>query len=145
MTICVFKRDCILGGVVDDEMRLNELGRSVADCLNWLTRQYAYVDLDECVVMPNHVHAILVLTGGSRSASGKTKTLSSLVGAFKSRSTSCINGIRGTRGAKLWQRGFYEHVIRDETDFERIRRYIRDNPAAWASDEENPATTRSGN
>ncbi len=142
VTVCVSNRDCILGRVVNDQMRLNSLGQTVADSLIWLARQYPYVELDECVVMPNHVHAILVLTGGSQNAPGRIKTLGSLVAAFKSRSASSINTVRTTRGVRVWQRGFYEHVVRDETDLERIRSYIRDNPAGWASDDENPAARK---
>jgi putative transposase len=61
-----------------------------------------------------------------------------MVGSFKSAAARRINMLRGTRGAPVWQRGFYEHVVRDEEDLDRIRGYIEANPQRWSEDEENP-------
>jgi len=66
------------------------------------------------------------------------KPLGRLVGAFKTVSTKKINLLRDTEGEVLWQRNYYEHIIRDDNDFNRIYHYIEDNPAAWSLDEENP-------
>jgi REP element-mobilizing transposase RayT len=106
--------------------------------------------------MPNHMHGILFLHGERPSAGtvGATHasplrapvrpsgpaaaSLSAIVGAFKAASTRLINRQRGSAGAPVWQRGFYEHVIRNEADLHRIRRYIEENPLRWAEDEENP-------
>ena len=111
----------------------------------WLSSQYGYVDLDEYVVMPNHMHGILVITddgrGGSRTApttDAKRKSVGRLIGAFKTVSTKRINEIRKTPGAKLWQRNYYEHIIRNDDDLNRIRHYIADNPLRWDQDPENP-------
>jgi REP element-mobilizing transposase RayT len=62
-----------------------------------------------------------------------------VVRAFKSSTTKRINAIRNTNGIPVWQRNYYEHVIRSEDDLMRIRQYIRDNPAKWADDPDNPA------
>jgi REP element-mobilizing transposase RayT len=62
-----------------------------------------------------------------------------LIGAFKTISTKQINALRGSPGAPLWQRNYYERIIRDENELDRIRCYIQDNPAAWDIDRENPA------
>jgi len=68
--------------------------------------------------------------------------LSTIVGSFKSASSRLINTLRGTPGAPLWQRGFYDHVVRNDDDLARIREYIATNPLRWSLDEENPAATQ---
>jgi putative transposase len=167
VTLCVQNREVgalreaplLFGTVVDGEMRLNEYGRQVAACWLWLAKRYPYVHLDQWVVMPDHVHGIIVIAddhggggsgrggsgrGGSRTAptgqrdvtAGQTKRkpLGRLIGAFKTVSTKRINGIRSTPGAQLWQRGYYEHIVRDERSLQRIRAYIANNPSRWEPD-----------
>jgi putative transposase len=154
-------------------MRFNEYGREVANCWSWLAEQYPYVHLDEWVVMPDHTHAIIVITddrmggtgsnvtgsyglrrGGSRTAPTPTaptgsvgqpavgvygggivptkrKPLGRLIGAFKTVSTRRVNDIRSTPGAKLWQRNYYEHIVRDGRSLRYIREYIGSNPSRW--------------
>ncbi len=145
ITICTQNRECILGGVVDGEIRVNEHGRIAVESWAWLSRQYGYVDIDEWVVMPNHLHGILIINdnckGGSRTAPTETmrrKSLGRLIGAFKTVSSKQINQIRSTPGHAVWQRNYYEHIIRGEKEMNRIREYIIDNPAKWADDENNP-------
>jgi REP element-mobilizing transposase RayT len=111
----------------------------------WLADQYESVHLDEFVVMPNHLHGIIVIEdkcrGGSRAAPTQTpkrKPLGQLVGAFKTVSTKRINEIRGTLGVPVWQRNYYERVIRDDEELNRVRQYVVDNPAHWEEDRENP-------
>ena len=137
---------------MDGKMRLNDAGRVAADSWQWLEQQYDYVGLDEWVVMPNHFHGIIVITdasrrGGSRTApttpstpqpTGNHKPLGRLIGAFKTVSTKQINEMRNTSGGKLWQRNYYEHIIRNEKSLQRIREYIVNNPLQWESDQENP-------
>jgi putative transposase len=108
--------------------------------------QYPYVSLDEWCVMPDHLHGLLVLggsrfdVGGSRAAPtgdgvttnvdvsiGRRKSIGGLIGAFKTVSTKHINALRGTPGGLVWQRDFWDHVVRNEDDLHRIRAYIRDN------------------
>ncbi len=127
-------------------MRLNEYGWVVAECWEWLGRQYQHVDLDGWVVMPNHLHGVIMIDdvgrGGSRTAPtdmAKCKPLERLIGAFKTVSTKQINILRGMSGLPVWQRNFYEHIIRSEDELNRIRRYIEDNPLMWQADRENPA------
>jgi REP element-mobilizing transposase RayT len=161
VTICTQNKEHLFGEVVEGEMHRNELGEYVALCLEWLPRRYPYVDLDEWIVMPNHLHGILVITdrrGGSRTAptliSGddcpaapplnsvdvsptaptKRKTLGSLVGAFKTVSTDWRNQQLGTPGAVMWQRDFYDHIVRNEDELNKIREYIRTNPLQWDTD-----------
>ena len=157
VTICTQNRECLLGNIGDGEMRLNEAGRIVADSWIWLATQYDHVELDEWVIMPNHIHGIIVIAdddrggpvvggthrsthdgwGGSRTAptgTGKRKPIGRLVGAYKTVSTKRINVLRATPGAKLWQRNYWEHIIRNEPELNRIREYIQNNPAQWQSD-----------
>lgn len=68
----------------------------------------------------------------------KARSLSSIVGQFKAGSTRAINEVRGTPCVRVWQRGFYEHVVRDDADFARIADYIVTNPERWDTDDENP-------
>jgi REP element-mobilizing transposase RayT len=139
ITVCTQNRECLFGGIVNGEMWLNEAGKFVADSWKWLAEQYDHVSLDAYVVMPNHLHGIIVITdgcrGGSRTApTGKHKPIGRLIGAFKTVSTKRVNELRHTPGTKLWQRNYWEHIIRDESELNRIRDYIRNNPAQWETD-----------
>ena len=139
-------------------MRLNELGQVVANAWQWLAVQHPYIELDKWIVMPNHFHGILVITdtprrGGSRTAPTldtaphpsntlqppddrtKIKPLGRLIGAFKTVSTKQINQIRQTPGTPIWQRNYYEHIIRDENRLQQIRQYIATNPDSWQQDQ----------
>jgi REP element-mobilizing transposase RayT len=106
----------------------------------------SHVKLDIYVVMPNHFHGILWLDGprrgGSRTAPTDAlkprKPLGRLIGAFKTTSTKAINLLRDSPGVPVWQRNYYERIIRNEAELNRIRQYILDNPANWAEDAENP-------
>ena len=137
VTLCTEGKEHLFGQIVEGEMHRNECGDCVARCWQWLAKQYPYIDLDEWIVMPNHLHGIINITdsrGGSRTALTKRKTLGSLVGAFKTVSTEDINQLRGTPTRTLWQRDFYDHIIRNEDELNKIREYIRTNPLQWASD-----------
>jgi len=143
--------------VVDGEMRLGAVGQIVSESWRWLAAQYEYVTLDAWVVMPNHLHGIIVITdgaGGGRGDDGgrvglrtaptapaKRKTVGRLVGAFKTVSTKRINEQRGAPGAQVWQRNYYEHIIRDQASLNRIREYIVNNPMQWEWDRENVRAT----
>jgi REP element-mobilizing transposase RayT len=131
MTVCTIDREPVFGAVVDGHVHLNALGELVAETWRWLPTQYAYVSLDEWCVMPDHLHGILVLGDFVITAVDaprlRRKPLGQLIGAFKTVSTKHINAFRRTPGAFVWQRDFWDHVVRNEDDLYRIRRYIRDN------------------
>ena len=150
ITIVVQGRGHLFGEVVNGEMILNEYGQIAAEAWQWLEEQYPYVELGAWVVMPNHAHGIIILhedgRGGSRTAptpSGDTagmvkrKPLGSLIGAFKTVSTKKINILRNTEGAVVWQRNYYEHIIRNEQDYQAKHDYILSNPENWEDDDEN--------
>ena len=149
VTIVMKGRACLLGDIVDEEMRLNNIGHAVQDVWQNLVAHYARIELDTFIVMPNHVHGIIVIVdhrdtvgAGLRPAPTKTQHgLPEIVRAFKSFSARSINKMRHTPGAPIWQRNYFEHVIRSEESWNRIRQYILDNPARWAFDRENPTAT----
>jgi len=161
VTLCTRDRLLLFGEVLDAEMRLTALGESIATCWQWLAEQYEYISLDAFVVMPDHLHGIVLIadpaveaerdamardcaaTGGSRTAPTRRigpptprKVLGRLIGPFKTVSTKRVNELRGEPGLMLWQRNYYEHIIRSERALNRIRQYIIDNPARWHDDPE---------
>lgn len=138
VTIVTEGRLCMFGEVVAGEMRLNEAGEAVRQGWESLEERYRHVALDAFVVMPNHLHGVVVIDDSGAESSTLRKPLGRLVGSFKTIMTQRVNDVLGTRGKRLWQRNFYEHVVRGQEDLDRIRDYIVGNPAAWDRDEENP-------
>ncbi|MBI4775116.1 MAG: transposase [Deltaproteobacteria bacterium] len=143
VTICAWNRECLFGDAMDGRTILNDFGQKVAESWEWLAIRHGYAELDEWVIMPNRLHGIIVITdvfkGGSRTAPTKNrKPIGRLVGAFKTVSTKRINHLRDTPGVRIWQRNYYEHIIRDDEELNRIREYIANNPAQWETDRENP-------
>ena len=149
VTVCVRDRECLLGQITDGTMSLNNYGHIVANAWQWLSTRYGVI-LDESVVMPNHLHGIIGRDGrgGSRTAptldrkpnEDRDKPLGGLIGAFKTVSTKRINLSRQTPGMKVWQRDYWDRVVRDAMELDRIRDYIRGNVANWSADPLNPDT-----
>ena len=142
VTIVTHGRRTLFGDIVDGEMRLNDTGQLTVDAWEWLATQHPYVELDSYIVMPNHLHGIVVITDQAKDGSqtGPTtprKPLGRLIGAFKTVSTKQVNLAQGTPAQLLWQRSYYEHILRNDQSMERTRQYILDNPLQWAFDSEN--------
>ncbi len=135
VTVCASRREDVFGVVRDGGMEPNDVGRLVGERLRALPLRHPGVSLDEHIVMPDHVHAILFFhsddADGARQAS--PLRLGTVVGSFKS-------GVARELGSPVWQRGYYDHVVRDEADLERNREYIRTNPARWAERHAWPAS-----
>ena len=112
-------------------MHRNEAGDSVAD--EWMRCETMRpdVELDAFLVMPNHFHAVVGLTDGPTS-------LPKLINAFKAASTRRVRDVFDDHRLRVWQRGYFEHVVRDERGLSRIREYIVTNPIRWQLDRENP-------
>ncbi len=125
-------------------MICNDAGLSVLAEWQLLPARFPNIELDEFVIMPNHVHAIIWLldpkTVGAGLAPPGSTSLTAVVGAFKSRSTRAVNAAT-RRSGPLWQRGYYERVIRHDAELVKFRRYIAENPARWSA-EDNPAAVR---
>lgn len=129
----------------EGQMIRNDAGEAVADAWVELPRRFPSMGLDMCVVMPNHLHGILSITlrpGAAGSAPMRSSpTLGVAMGAFKSTSAITVNCLLSRTGQQLWQRGFYDRVIRNEDELNKIREYIATNPLRWGGDRENPDRT----
>jgi REP element-mobilizing transposase RayT len=178
VTICAHDHACLFGEIVNAEMRLNDAGRMIDDEWNVLTQRFPTIESDESIIMPNHVHGILIIrdsagattrvapTGSTTSCMASVgaplvgapsrsphagnhhgagtrpaPTLGDIIGAFKSITTDRY--IRGVHEAQwprfnghVWQRNYFEHIVRDESEMNRIREYIVNNPAQWETDRE---------
>lgn len=161
VTIVANNRECLFGSVIDGEIHFTDFGRIVEE--EWLRSAEIRheIRLDEFVIMPNHVHAIVAIdvedlvTAVQRPSNphvrhadlprrpgAERKTLGTFVGGFKIGATKRINAFRDSPGAPVWQRGYYDHIVRDESSLDAIRRYIEGNLGAWADDAENPASVK---
>ncbi len=154
VTVCVKGRQSLFGKIIDNEMNLNEFGKIAAAGWDDLSSYYnSAIKLDAFTVMPNHIHGIMVITGakwfgpltdnpiktgGETPPLQKPPALGQILGYYKYQSAARINTLRKTAGASLWQRGYYEQVIRDDQALNRIREYIAGNPPRWRLDRENP-------
>jgi putative transposase len=125
VTVCTHRRQCVLGQITGEAMVTTYLGAIVTRQIELLPARLPGVRIDASVVMPNHVHVIVELDG---TRARQASPLRVVVGAFKSGSTREINALRGTPGARAWQRGYHDPVIRDDTDLQRVREYIDSNP-----------------
>jgi REP element-mobilizing transposase RayT len=157
VTICTFKRECLFGEVVNGEMQLTDAGFIAVECWQGIPDHFSHVELDEFVAMPNHVHGIIVLDDSMKAHVGALVgaqhaaplpsnvipgSLSAIIRSFKSAATKRINEIRKNSCSPVWQRNYYEHVIRNKDDLARIRRYLAENPSKWELDENTPANVR---
>ncbi len=146
VTLCTHERACLFGAVEGEVVCLNEAGRVVQRAWDELPKNFPVIELDAFVVMPNHVHGIVVLNDGGAISKGhknlfevnRAPTIGEIVRAYKARCTRDINCLRGAKGQPIWQRNYYEHIIRNESSLQEIREYIANNPAQWATDRENP-------
>ena len=164
VTVVVNDGLCLFGEIVEETMRLNEAGTMAVNIWATLPRQFPTIKLDAFAVMPNHIHGILMLNppeeasleddrqvAGPDAPSGATTrvaptvdryTLGNVIGAYKSLTT--VEYGRGVKGrgwppfnGRLWQRNYYEHVIRNDASLRRIHEYVHNNPARWSFDHEN--------
>jgi putative transposase len=148
VTICTHEHICILGNIVDEEMRLSEEGLIAKQSWEELPNHFKNIKFDEYVIMPNHIHGIINIIEpvGAIHESPLRMTqyqrrimkLPKIIGRFKMTSAKKINLSNNTIGAPIWQRGYYEHIIRSEKDLNNIRDYISNNPVKWFFDNENP-------
>lgn len=133
ITICTKNKGNVLGRVIDKEVILNKFGKIILNNWQKLSKMYSYCELDYFQIMPDHFHTILIINsvGTSRDLSlqVKTKSLSSLIGVFKTTSSKEIH-LTGFKEFK-WQRSFYDRIIRNEKELYHIRKYIQENPLMW--------------
>lgn len=137
ITLCVEKRRPILG-IIDSspQVVLSSIGKIVSDVWYSLPQRFPCLDAISqsiFVVVPDHIHGILQITAGGASPS---PTLHQILGSFKSITTIETNRLLGTPGQKLWQRSAYEHILRNQQDFDEAAGYIAENPARRLEREE---------
>ncbi len=143
ITLVAQARLCLFGEIQDGSLLPSPYGLIVEATWHDLEKRYPYLTCDAWIVMPNHVHGILVYDEINQNkdvlaVDHPIKPLGQIIGAFKTMSTKQINLQRGTPGAQVWQRNYYEHIIRSETDWKHIREYIAMNPLQWSTDHEHP-------
>lgn len=156
VTICTQGKECLFGRIDNENMLLNDAGRMVETVWHSLPERFPGTVVDAFVVMPNHAHGILFLVGvalappqtndgatirgAASSAPTETPALGTIVRAFKSISAIEVNRLLERQGQPLWQRNYYERVVRDDGELHGFREYIRYNPVRWAEDENNEST-----
>jgi REP element-mobilizing transposase RayT len=167
ITIVTWHRESLFGEIMNEEMKLSEAGQIVTWEWKALPRRFRYLELGAYVVMPNHFHGILIFhehVGASRPdlinmRSGKeaspsvtrngmegsplpsgTKpaSLGAIIAQFKSRVTKRLWKLPSLKDSPIWQRNYYEHIIRNEKDLQNKTDYINANPMLWSQDDENP-------
>ena len=163
ITIVSLRRESIFGEVVNGEMRINALGKIIEECWFEIPAHFPNTNADIFVVMPNHVHGILIIhadpgrgtiyrapTPGIENRAptptieqfGKpvVGSLPTIIQTFKATVTRRAG--RELNLSNVWQSNYYEHIIRDNNDYERIAGYILTNPSNWNNDEENPGNVK---
>lgn len=143
VTLVTADREDRFGVIQDGEMHLNGLGERITREWQRLTTRFEGLELDACLLMPNHLHGILLLhpahpprnEPANPTPHVAPQSLASIVRAFKSSTTLLYHHMRGS--GPLWQRNYYEHILRGPSDLERTRAYILANPAQWELDQEN--------
>ena len=163
VTVCTQNRRIVFGDIENNTMKLNQLGLIVEKKWKDIPKHFANVQLDAFQIMPNHIHGILFIVndvGAKHSKIGLHKqndnhtenasplqtwpqgtqpgSLSAIMQNYLSITTRKINQIRKTPGNKLWQRNYYDRIVRNESELHKIREYIVNNPLKWELDRENP-------
>jgi REP element-mobilizing transposase RayT len=150
VTVCVKDRECILGENLQNEVKLSRIGKIVKECWEGIPKHFSHAMLDEFVIMPDHLHGIIILVGTRHAVSQPLASsqreeislqtgeefgrpicgsLSTIMRSFKSAASNRIHSEGYPEFA--WQSRFYDHILRDARDLERVRRYIRNNPTRW--------------
>lgn len=147
VTICTYHKAKLFGAIVDGDMAYSSLGKVVTEEWQHVAQARSNVHLDQYVVMPNHLHGILIIedmcgsgaaqqhpAGCASSKGASAGSLGAIISQFKAAvSRRAWSGLI-SRDQKIWQRNYYDHIVRNEESFNDIRRYIVENPARWAED-----------
>jgi len=146
ITICTFEKKYLFGEVNNNKSVLNEYGKIAKKIWKQTPDHFEHLQLDEFIVMPNHIHGIIVFLKPQRAWHAKplqnfgqpvSHSLSTVIGSFKSAVTKKINELNCGERIKLWQRNYWERIIRNEVELNRVREYIVSNPSKWGADELN--------
>jgi putative transposase len=140
ITICTSKRLNLLSNIVGCGLNttplteLKQIGTEIIRSIEFISNQYQNVSIDAYIIMPNHIHLIIVLQENKLDGQ-KTPPIHKIVGQLKSFTNKKYNEINKTKCLILWQRNYYEHIIRNEKEYESIYEYIETNPFKWEDDE----------
>ncbi len=136
VTVCTHQRQSLFGEIMGGKMVLNMMGIMVRKHWLMLENKFNTIQLDEFIIMPNHFHGILIIKNGMDRAIMQmhTATLGKILAFFKYQTTKEMNQIQNQGIKKLWQRNYYEHIIRNEKSLHNIRAYIIANPSNWKKD-----------
>lgn len=153
LTICTQRREFLFGEISNGRMHVDTYGDIIYECWAELPKHYANIQLDSFVVMPNHIHGIVVIIDDisvgaihesplpRNKIERRRMLIPKIVGRFKTNSAKRINQLRKTPEVRVWQRNYFEHIVRNEKALRRIREYIITNPDRWQYDKENPNFT----
>ena len=148
VTICTYDHECTLGEIASEQMRLNEIGKIVRE--EWLRTPNIRtgIELDVYVIMPNHIHGIIVSkaelpipnvgTHSCASLQRKPRSLGSIIAGFKSVATKRINEMRHTPSFPVWQKRYYDRIIRNDKELNNIKDYIHNNILQWSIKRDDP-------
>lgn len=123
ITICTHNKNCYFGKC----NILSEMGKIAEKCILSIPKFYSNVTVDHYVIMPNHIHVILIFKEAT-----EKNTLSRVIGQYKMAVTKNIHCVNPN--IIVWQRSFYDHIIRNQHSYEKIWQYISDNPRKWEED-----------
>jgi putative transposase len=130
ITICTHEREYLFGDIVNETIELNSIGEIARTYWQKLAQHHPNIIVDESIVMPNHLHGIICL----ESSIDTTKSIAEIIRGFKTFSAKAINKERDLRGVPVWQRNYYDRIIRNQLEFDRVRQYIINNPQNWDTD-----------
>jgi len=148
ITVCTHNHECLFGEITNGQMRLNQNGKIVKE--EWLQTAIIRpsIELDVFIVMPNHIHGIIIIkdkppilnvgTHSCASLQRKPRSLGSIIAGFKSAGTKRINEMQHTPSFPVWQKRFYDRIIRNNNELNNIRDYIHNNVLQWAFEKDNP-------
>ncbi|MDT8381936.1 MAG: transposase [Brevefilum sp.] len=148
VSIVSYERKNIFGEIIDGEMNLNQAGKTVEQTWQDIPKHFPNTSCEIFVVMPNHIHGIIniiddeiVRAQSIRGNGVKPKSIGSIIGSFKSAVTKQLHQTKTINQERIWQRNYYEHIIRDEDDYQQITDYIAANPINWGHDLKNLRTS----
>jgi REP element-mobilizing transposase RayT len=140
LTISTKDRKELFGEIISGQILLNELGSTIEAVWKAIPERNSVVGIDEFVIMPNHLHGLIEIQDRPLLPDEKKWNLGQIVAYFKYRSTKRYNSLlESGELQKLWQRNYYEHIVRNERSLVAIREYISCNPLNWAEDPDNVA------
>ncbi|MFV0346436.1 MAG: transposase [Bacteroidales bacterium] len=157
VTVCTYKRECLFGQIANNKMILNDAGKIAEKCWNEIPNHFPKVSLHRHIIMPNHIHGIIEIVGANQyspkipgekypvranqhspqNPRSPSQTIGSMVRGFKIGVTMWFRKNVPTRfpvGRRVWQRDYYEHIIRNDESYQKISDYIIENPTKWHSD-----------